>query len=474
MEASSPQSYAGPDDVPCDICTTGRKRKAGKTCMTCMISYCEAHLQPHKEHGVYKRHKLEEPTGNIEEKLCAKHQRVLEIFCRTDESCVCLLCATTEHKTHDTVTPEEEQTGKQNQLGKRRAKIKERIEEKEKKLEEVKETVVRIKSSTEIELQEHEKTFKAVLESIERLRSEVIELIRDYEQKEVSKAEEFIKLLEREIEALKKRNTELDKLSQTNDPIYFLQKFPNTYIPSEDGDSLDIRVDDSLLPETLRKDLSDLQRSLEEISSWKFVKIKGVDTPGYILQNFRMRDQFLKYSCPLTLDPNTIHKRLHLADGNKQVMHKKTETPYPAHPDRFDYWPQVLCSEPLNGTRHYWEVEWSGDGGKIGVTYKGIGRKGKNEEFFLGCNDKSWCLVCSNSQCYVSHNGKNITICTLPSNKIGIYLDYSGGSLSFYSITNKMSLLYKFTVSFTEPLYPGFWVGRNASMKICQLNPSDQ
>ncbi|XP_051791115.1 E3 ubiquitin/ISG15 ligase TRIM25-like isoform X1 [Erpetoichthys calabaricus] len=464
-------TYAGPDDVPCDVCE-GRKRKASKTCMTCLISYCEPHLKHHRESAAFKKHKIEALNRNLEEKLCVKHHRLLEIFCRTEESCVCALCVATEHKSHDTVTLDMERARRQSDLENRKESLKKKIEDKEKKLEEMKETMMRIQRSAEREVQKHEETFETLL----KLKSDVTNLIKEYEEREVEKAKDVIRQLEKEIMELKSRDAELTELLWTDDHIHFLQNFPSLCVPVEDEDAPVITVNRDFLPETLKKDLCDLKKHMEEMSGWEFVKTTemDVDPPSYTLQNLKSRNGIGKYSCPLTLDPDTVNPRLHLSEDNKKVTDKGTVTLRRDHPDRFRFQPQVLCREALSGTRCYWEVEWSGDGGKIGVTYKGIGRKGKNEEFFLGCNDKSWCLVCSNSQCYVSHNGKNITICTLPSNKIGIYLDYSGGSLSFYSITNKMSLLYKFTVSFTEPLYPGFWVGRNASMKICQLNPSDQ
>ncbi|KAG2460015.1 E3 ubiquitin/ISG15 ligase TRIM25-like [Polypterus senegalus] len=106
------QSYTGCDDVPCDVCT-GTKLRAVKTCLTCMASYCETHLRPHRESEAFKRHKLEESTANLEEKICMKHQKIVEMFCRTEEICVCSLCAATEHKSHDTVTPDEERAERQ-------------------------------------------------------------------------------------------------------------------------------------------------------------------------------------------------------------------------------------------------------------------------------------------------------------------------------------------------------------------------
>ncbi|MGH0161865.1 UNVERIFIED_CONTAM: hypothetical protein FKN15_041614 [Acipenser sinensis] len=106
------QSYAGPGDVPCDFCT-GSKFKAVKSCLTCLASYCETHVKPHYEGAAFKRHKLVNAIGNLEQKLCAEHQKVLEVFCKTDQTCICLLCSQIEHKSHDTVSTETERIVKQ-------------------------------------------------------------------------------------------------------------------------------------------------------------------------------------------------------------------------------------------------------------------------------------------------------------------------------------------------------------------------
>ena len=106
------QSYAGPGDVPCDFCT-GRKFKAVKSCLTCLASYCETHVKPHSEVTPLKRHKLINAIENLEQKLCAEHQKALEVFCRTDQMCVCVLCTDKDHKNHDTVSAEAERSVKQ-------------------------------------------------------------------------------------------------------------------------------------------------------------------------------------------------------------------------------------------------------------------------------------------------------------------------------------------------------------------------
>ncbi|XP_048866525.1 uncharacterized protein LOC125739964 [Brienomyrus brachyistius] len=184
----------------------------------------------------------------------------------------------------------------------------------------------------------------------------------------------------------------------------------------------------------------------------------------------RTRPGVQKYSCQLTLDPNTAHRRLSLSGGNRKVT-CGAEQPYPDHPERFDWWDQVLCRESLTG-RCYWEAEWSGDGAWIGVTYKGIRRKGWSDDCRLGFNEKSWSLFCNTDRYSVLHNNKDTVIPIKPSGsrRVGVYLDWGAGTLSFYRVSSDgLTLLYRFTSSFTEPLYPGFWVNSNSPVSLCML-----
>uniref|UniRef100_A0A3B4BWH9 B30.2/SPRY domain-containing protein n=1 Tax=Pygocentrus nattereri TaxID=42514 RepID=A0A3B4BWH9_PYGNA len=164
------------------------------------------------------------------------------------------------------------------------------------------------------------------------------------------------------------------------------------------------------------------------------------------------------YSCDVTLDPNTANTRLSLSEENRKAVRVEERQTYPDHPERFDYWEQVLCRESLTG-RCYWEAEWSGDV-YIAVTYKGIGRKGGSDCQF-GWNEKSWSLSCSNIRYSVCHNNISTAVSapSSQSNRVGVYLDCPAGSLSFYSVsreTHRLTLLHTFSCSFTEPLYAGF------------------
>ncbi|XP_055798318.1 NLR family CARD domain-containing protein 3-like [Salvelinus fontinalis] len=185
----------------------------------------------------------------------------------------------------------------------------------------------------------------------------------------------------------------------------------------------------------------------------------------------RMKPGLRKYVCDLTLDLNTVDRRLSLSEENRKVTCRRKEQPYPDHPERFEVWEQVLCREGLTG-RCYWEVEWSGImGAVIGVTYKGISRRGGGDDCCLGYNDKSWSLFCYDNSYSAWHNNNDTTIDVPPSSshRVGVYLDWPAGTLSFYrASSDTLTHLITFTSTFTEPLYPGFRVydvGDSVSLK---------
>ncbi|XP_051747419.1 NACHT, LRR and PYD domains-containing protein 12-like [Ctenopharyngodon idella] len=174
-----------------------------------------------------------------------------------------------------------------------------------------------------------------------------------------------------------------------------------------------------------------------------------------------------KHSHQFTLDLNTAHKLLCLSERNRVITVTDTEQPYPDHPDRFDHWWQVLCSESVCG-RCYWEIEWS-DGVSISVSYKSIRRRGSGKECLFGRNNQSWSLNCTSSRYSFMH--KNIET-VLPvesiSRRVGVYVDHSAGTLSFYSVSgDTMILILTFKTTFTQPLYPGFGVYTGSSVKLC-------
>ncbi|XP_066530503.1 ribonuclease inhibitor-like isoform X2 [Hoplias malabaricus] len=181
-----------------------------------------------------------------------------------------------------------------------------------------------------------------------------------------------------------------------------------------------------------------------------------------------------KYVCDVTLDPNTANTRLSLSEGNRKVERVDEDQSYPDHPERFDYYGHIMCVERLT-ERCYWEVEWSGKGVSIAVSYRGIQRKGIGAESRFGANKKSWSLRCSANSFSILHNNLKNEVPTppSPSNRVGVYLDWEGGTLSFYNIlsnTHTLTHLHTFTATFTEPLYAGFYVwGVGSTVQLCEV-----
>ncbi|XP_062399472.1 tripartite motif-containing protein 16-like [Sardina pilchardus] len=460
--SASSQCYAGPGDVECDSCT-GRKLKAVKSCLACLLSYCETHLQRHDELSG-KRHNVVDVTGQLQDKICAQHQKLLEVFCRTDQSCVCVLCLD-EHKGHEMVTAAAERTEKQKEMEETKRKVQQTLQEREKELLELRKAVETLKSSAQTAVEDSERIFTEMIRSIDRRRSEVTELIRTQEKAEVSQAEGLLKRLEQEIAELKRRDAELEQLSQTDDHIHFLKKFQMVSPQPQSEDLSGIFVSQSLSYEAVKKSVSTLKGQLENFLKSEVMKISAaVFDVQAVLTEPVTREDFLKYSCHFTLDPNTADRSLHLSEGNRWVERRAERQSYPDHPERFDVWEQVLCREGVSG-RCYWEVEWIGKVA-IAVSYKSISRKGWYDECRFGFNNQSWRLGLSGRSSSFRNNNKKTKLPLVTSSRIGVYVDHRAGTLAFYSISDTMTLLHRVQNTFTQTLYPGFYINTSASVKL--------
>ncbi|XP_046729654.1 tripartite motif-containing protein 16-like [Silurus meridionalis] len=468
-EAQAARYDAGPGDVECNLCS-GRKRKAVKSCLMCLNSFCETHLKPHYEVPSWKKHKLIEASGNLQEKICSEHHEILKIYCRTDQSFICYLCPMHEHRGHDTVAAAAERSEKQTQLKEEQMKFQQRIQEKQKKVQELKQDVNIIKLSAQTAVDDSEKIFTEMISSMEKKRSEVTELIRDQEKAELSGAERLLEQLEQEISDLQRRITELEQLSHTHDHIHFLQSFQSLSVSSGCEDSPSITVHQHLTFNRVRKSVSDLKKRFEELCQEEFIIIHehAAEVQMILPSEPKSREEFLNYFCDLTLDPNTVHYYLILSEKNKVVTRSETKQSYSDHPERFNSYCQVLSKESVCG-RCYWEMEWSSERNVfISVSYKDIRRIIWGDECVFGHNDQSWSLQCSSSSVSFYHNNIMTDLKVPSSSRIGVYVDHSAGTLSFYSVSDTMKLLHRLHTTFTQPLYAGFLLpSYTATVRLC-------
>ncbi|XP_035987221.1 tripartite motif-containing protein 16-like isoform X1 [Fundulus heteroclitus] len=451
--------YAGPEDVACDFCS-GRKLKAIKSCLVCLTSFCEKHLQPHYDVAPLKKHKLVEPSKNLQENICSRHDEVMKMFCRTDQKCICYLCSVDEHKGHDTVSAAAERTERQRELEVRRENIQQRIQDREKDVKLLQQELEAIKHSADKTVEDSEKIFTQLIRLIQKRSSDVKQQIRSQQETEGSRVKELQEKLEQEITELKRKDAELKQLSDTEDHNQFLHNYPSLSALSESTHSSSIKIRPLSYFEDVTAAVSELRDQLQDIlrDAWTNISLRLTEVDVSLSEpEPKSRAGFLRYSCEITLDPNTANSYLLLSEGNRKVTMMKQPQSYSSHPDRFTDWWQVLSRESLTG-RCYWEVEWRGTGVFVVVAYKNISRAGGGNECLFGANDKSWALNCSQGGYQFRHNNIWTSISGPDSSRVGVYLDHRAGILSFYSVSETMTLLHRVQTTFTQPLHAGVWV----------------
>uniref|UniRef100_UPI0037E7FEF7 tripartite motif-containing protein 16-like isoform X2 n=1 Tax=Semicossyphus pulcher TaxID=241346 RepID=UPI0037E7FEF7 len=373
--------YAGPEDVACDVCT-GRKLKACKSCLVCLASYCEKHLQPHYESPTFKKHKLVEPSKKLQENVCSRHDEVMKIFCRTDQQSVCYLCLMDEHKGHDTVSAAAEWTERQRELGVSQQNIQQRIQDREKDVKLLQQQVEAVNRSADKAVEDSEKIFTQLIRLMEKRCSDVKQQVRSQQEAEVSRVRELQEKLEQEITELRRRDADLEELSLTEDHNQFLHDYPSLSTLSESTDSSSINIRPLRYFEAVTAAVSEVRDKLQDVLREKWINISQTVTKVDVLLSQpqpKTRAEFLQYSCDITLDPNTAHSRLLLSDGNRKATYMREKQSYSSHPDRFTYYEQVLSRESLTG-RCYWEVERRGGEVHVAVAYKNISRAGRGNE----------------------------------------------------------------------------------------------
>ncbi|XP_034541832.1 E3 ubiquitin-protein ligase TRIM21-like [Notolabrus celidotus] len=438
--SSSEQQVSKPGEVPCDVCT-GTKLKALKSCLVCLVSYCETHLEPHLTTRGLKRHQLMDPVENLEGRMCEKHDKLLELFCKNDQMCVCALCSVTDHKTHDVVPLREGYEGKKVELGKTEAEIQQMIQKRRLKLEEFKQSVELSKKNADREVAKGVQVFSALMETVKRHLNNLMDTIKEKQRETEEQAEGFIKELQQEISDLEKRSSEVKKLSRSEDHFHLLQNITALNAAPPTKNWTGVRVHPPSYEGTVVRAVKQLEETLRE-------QMKKL-----IFEAELKRVQ--QYEVDLTLDPDTAHPWLILSDDGKQVHCGDEEKNLPDNPERFDCCCDVLSKQSFSSGRFYFEVQVKGKTEwDLGVARESINRKGP---IILSPQNGLWTIYLRNKNEYKALAGPSVHL-SLQSDpeKVGVFVDYEEGLVSFYDV-DAAALIYSFTgCSFTEKLYPYF------------------
>ncbi|XP_073714699.1 E3 ubiquitin-protein ligase TRIM39-like [Misgurnus anguillicaudatus] len=426
-------------EVLCDICEEV-KLKAVKSCLVCQSSYCKTHLEPHMRVTGLQKHKLIDPVNNLQDYICLKHERPLELFCRDDQTCVCLICTVTDHKNHNTVTVKEEREKKKIELLKTQTDVQQMIQDKIKKIQDIK-------------------------HSVELRRFELLEI--EEKQKAAEKQDEdLIKDLEQEITELKRRNTELEKIINTEENLHLIQeKHLKGWRRQQHFSSAHhlkhLRLQSSLLVGRIRSHLWFLVVPVGiSLMMLYLTSSTSVQTPNIEKLGEVVLKKMQQYAVDVTLDPDTANANLTLSNDKKQVRDKGILLDLSEKPKMFDLYPVVLGNEGFSSGRFYYEVQVKGKTDwTLGVARESVNRKG---EITMTPANGFWTVSLSNENEYKAAAGPDVNLClkVIPQ-KVGVFVDYEEGLVSFYDVESR-SHIYSFTdQSFNEKLYPYFNPGSN-------------
>ncbi|XP_051572966.1 zinc-binding protein A33-like [Myxocyprinus asiaticus] len=419
-------------EVTCDSCPK-KMRFAVKSCLHCGTSFCETHLEPHKTAKKLMKHKLINPVENIDDYICKKHDRPLELYCRDDQTAVCQFCTESDHKTHNTVTLEEESL---NLLKNEKTGVHQKIQDRLRKIKEIKHSTRFNKQTKEKETEENTRFFKEIFE---RSFAELLELMEEKHKETERRAEELIKELDQEIVELKRRKTELEQLPL---PMDFTQILSLQHKPLCTSYSTNMSISCHEHGGILRKTLSRLQSILDK---------KMRETVSRELQSIQ------HFAVDLTFDPDTAYPELMLSDDRKQVWNEGTPQKLPENPKRFDVCSCILGKEGFS-QKFYYEVQVSGKTEwDLGVATESINRKG---DIGLNPDNGYWTVWLRNREEYAANDDIPVPLNLKEKPvKVGVFVDFDRGLVSFYDVEAKYHI-YSFTgQTFPEKLYPYFSPG---------------
>uniref|UniRef100_A0A8C5K963 Tripartite motif-containing 80 n=1 Tax=Jaculus jaculus TaxID=51337 RepID=A0A8C5K963_JACJA len=471
-------NLAGPRDVPCDFCGP-QKLRSVKSCLQCMASLCEKHLCSHFEDQMFQDHQLLEPVWDLKARLCRKHRKLRQLYCRTEGSCVCRTCLLEEHKDHDATPVQEERARQEVEVRKIQANIENQMLIIASDSQKHQGRVAFLSKLIQTMREEVNTSFSEIIHEVKQLQKKVLDFVQKEEAAALGKLRNSIQQSHSRLLKLEGDSVWLHSLLTNRSDEQFLQEFPRSkHFPSSKEPLMGTNCEQAQsflqLPETLAQ----LRTRLVDmgLSFTNQLVLKGIIMSSYeVLPPAVDRKTLLQDYCNLSFDASTASEELFLFKETHSVLNlgilldpSPTSNPSPG----FKQWPQVLCSPGLSQGRHYWEAEVSNSWMCLGVTYRRSpplgSRPRRNIVHLLGRNPYSWCLEWDSIQFSVWHNNTQTVLHGAYHRTLGVALDLASGCLSFYGVAGGLSLLYRFVASFLEPLYPAVMVGSGSSLTLKQ------
>ncbi|XP_045923911.1 E3 ubiquitin-protein ligase TRIM39-like [Micropterus dolomieu] len=437
--------------VLCDLCTD-TQQEAVKSCLECLTSYCDVHLEPHHRAAGLKRHTLFDPLASLEDRICKQHSRLLMMFCTNDKALLCDVCATLHHSNHNVVPVQRAYKEIKAQLGDAEAKVQQMIQERLQTVQTMKESAKQSKTETKDVIANGMKDLTALVSEIHKSQAELVKVMEEKQKAAEEQADGLINSMEREIAELQRTTLKMRELKQTEDQIYFLQSFPNCSFPPHTMDlstfSFNRHVEIQHIRKSLSKSVSQLRMLLNKMNT----EIKAISNGTHVSNNTTL-EYAQQFEADVLLDPDTAHALLILSDDRKQVKYcigSGLWTIQSLKPNMFTEHLAVLGHRSFSQS-FYFEVfvgektEWC-----LGVAKASVQRRGA---LVRGPHCGLWAIWFLEDK-FETFSSPNLPVHFGKVERVGVFVDFEGGKISFFDVQTA-SLIYSFTECFfTEELYP--------------------
>lgn len=436
---------AEPGAVHCDLCHE-TKHTALKSCLVCLASYCNVHLQPHCTVQAFMWHKLVEPVANLQDRVCRKHNKMIEFFCRDDQSCVCAACLRDAHGKHNVVSVEEELKERRGRVKVIKKEVKQTLAVKHTVAEKIQKSVRKGQRDTDKMKAETVKALDALMASIESRKRRLIERLEEKQKAAEQQAEALVRQLQLEIVEIDHTMTKLEELLKTEDNFGLLRDLPS--VPSTTSKHpLSARVRPLLSLETMRSAVGRMEETLGEEMDSVMEELDLVEEPVRNQTKRGFNDELgniqRAFSVNVTLDPKTAHPSLIISANRRQVRDGGCKRNVPDNPTRFDFLHIVFGSEGFSSGRFYFEVSLKGQmGWEVGVARESISRKGCD----LGLSPENGCWTLGSywGRCQANASPPDMLSSSVKPEKLGVFVDYEEGLVSFYDVSAR-AVIYSFT-----------------------------
>ncbi|KAM4795138.1 E3 ubiquitin/ISG15 ligase TRIM25-like [Rhinophrynus dorsalis] len=434
-------------EVFCTYCV-GSPVLAVKTCLHCEASVCNVHLSTHSKS---EKHILTDPTVSMEDKKCSIHNEPLQYFCFQDCSTICMTCAQdAKHKGHRMELLNEAFEKKKFQLSDFLNKLILKTTDNDKHLYSLQESKKRVQGIATNIKEKIAALFGDIRGELLALENRAFNEVTRQEEQVLSPLSHMAQKLEKESEDMHKRMLGIKELCSITDPATLLrQQVISTDLEKHNFWRVNNNedLDEVMILVTLQRVLSRLPCTIHDLKAKR---------------GFNLTDDL-----DMILNVNTACNNIALSHNLKHASHCDIQKFRPHHPERF-MTQQVLSTRKYSSGQHYWEVKASNTGEwSIGVTYNSVWRKYKGNTSFIGKNNKSWCLNWSNDEeLTAEHDDEEEYLFPFSSAHFAIYLDYEGGLLSFYELSEPIRHLHTFTAIFTEPLHAAFYLNDGGWIQI--------